>query len=216
MPAPAKAKALAALILLLMATACAGPPAVQEQPSAEFAAEGLHPVKSSGFAAAYVRPDAKLPSYRIVNIETLESGNIDVSLTAVAGTLRRNWQMTPEREAALQEVWSRAMDRAFRDYQRAASGENTLRISARMTGVAPGRPTATTVGRDLQPMTSSQDVVEISMEFRLYNQASGELLAVIRDSRTMISVAMSRTAPVGVETMFNSWAALLRTRVSGK
>jgi hypothetical protein len=65
-------------------------------------------------------------------------------------------------------------------------------------------------------MGSSQDVVEISMEFRLYNQASGDLLAVIRDSRTMVSVAMSRTAPVGVETMFNSWAALLHTRVSGR
>jgi hypothetical protein len=209
-------KALATLIFLLIGTACAQAPAVQEQISSEFSAEGLHPVNSSGFAAAYVRPDAKLPSYRTVNIETLELDNIDVSRTAVAGTLRRNWQMTPDREAALREVWSRAMDRAFSGYQRASSGDNTLRISASMTRVAPGRPTATTVGRDLQPRGSSQDVVEISMEFRLYNQASGDLLAVIRDSRTMVSVAMSRTAPVGVETMFNSWAALLHTRVSGR
>ena len=212
----ARARYLLVFALLATMTACAGPPSVQEQPSTEFAAEGLHPVKSSGFATAYVRLDAKLSSYRTVNIETLELDNIDVSRTAVAGTLRRHWQMTPDREAALQQVWSRAMDRAFSGYQRAASGDNTLRISARMTGVAPGRPTATTVGRDLQPMGSSQDVVEISMEFRLYNQGSGDLLAVIRDSRTMVSVAMSRTAPVGVETMFNSWAALLHTRVSGK
>jgi hypothetical protein len=209
-------KLLAALMLLLVIAACAQAPAVQEQPSAEFAAEGLHPVTSSGFATAYARPDAKLSSYRIVNIETLESGNIDVSRTAVSGTLRRDWQMTPDREAALQQVWARAMDRAFRDYQRASSGENTLRISARITGIAPGRPTATTVGGGIAPVGSSQDVVEISMEFRLYNQASGDLLAVIRDSRTMASVAMSRTAPVGVETMFNSWSALLHTRVSGR
>ena len=212
----ARARYLLVFALLATMTACAGPPTVQEQPSTEFAAEGLHPVKSSGFATAYVRLDAKLSSYRTVNIETLELDNIDVSRTAVAGTLRRNWQMTPDREAALQEVWSRAMDRAFSGYQRAASGDNTLRISTRMTGVAPGRPTATTVGRDLQPMGSSQDVVEISMEFRLYNQAGGDLLAVIRDSRTMVSVAMSRTAPVGVETMFSSWAALMHTRVSGR
>ena len=44
----------------------------------------------------------------------------------------------------------------------------------------------------------------------------GVLLVVIRDSRTMISQAMSRTAPVGVQTMFNSWASLLHTRVSGR
>ncbi|RLA56377.1 MAG: hypothetical protein DRQ65_03165 [Gammaproteobacteria bacterium] len=209
-------KPLLALILLLVATACAQAPVVQQQPAAEFAAEGLHPVSSSGFAAAYARPDARLSTYRTVNIEVLELGNIDISRTPVAGTLRRDWQMTPDREVALQQVWARAMDRSFSGYQRASSGDNTLRIAARMTGIAPGRPTATTVGGGLQSMASSQDVVEVSMEFRLYNQAGGELLAVIRDSRTMVSVAMSRTTPVAVQTMFNSWAALLHTRVSGK
>jgi hypothetical protein len=68
----------------------------------------------------------------------------------------------------------------------------------------------------MQSMASSQDVVEIFMEFRLYDKASSELLVVIRDSRTMISQAMSRTAPAGIQMMFNSWAALLHTRVSGR
>jgi hypothetical protein len=150
-----------------------------------------------------------------VNIELLQAADADMSRTAVGGTLRRDWQMTPEREAALQGVWSEAMDRTFSNYGHADSGEGVLRISAAMTRVAPGRPTATTVGGGFQSQASSQDVVEIFMEFRLYDQASGDLLAVIRDSRTMISVAMSRTAPAGVRTMFNSWAALLHTRVSG-
>ena len=124
--------------------------------------------------------------------------------------------MTPEREAALQQVWAQSMDLAFSAYERASSGDTTLRITAEMIRVAPGRPTATTVGGGLQPMGSSQDVVEIFMEFRLYNQDSSQLLAVIRDSRTMISQSMSRTGPVAVQTMFNSWAALLHTRVSGR
>jgi hypothetical protein len=63
---------------------------------------------------------------------------------------------------------------------------------------------------------SSQDVIEIFVEFRLYDQPDGKLVAVIRDSRTMLSVAMSRTAPAAIQTMFNSWAALLHTRISGR
>lgn len=203
-------------ILLLLLGACSGPPTVQDTPSTEFSAEGLHLVSASGFSSAYALPSANLSAYRSVNIEPLAADNVDVGQTAVAGTLRRDWQMTPEREAALQQVWGRAMERAFSSYAQSSSGDDTLRITAEMTRVAPGRPTATTIGGGIQPLGSSQDVVEIFMEFRLYNQGSGELLGVIRDSRTMISQAMSRTAPVGVQTMFNSWAALLHTRVSGR
>ena len=54
------------------------------------------------------------------------------------------------------------------------------------------------------------------MEFRFYDAGNDQLLAVIRDNRTMISVAMSRTAPIGMVELFKSWAALLHTRVSGK
>ena len=68
----------------------------------------------------------------------------------------------------------------------------------------------------MQPVGSTQDVVEISVEFRLLDAADGRLLAVIRDSRTITSVSMSRTAPATVNTLFGSWAALLHTRVTGK
>ena len=203
------------ILLLGLLTACATEPTVTEQPSGEFAEEGLYEVSGSGFATAYARRDVRLADYRKVNIELLQAADADMSRTPVGGTLRRDWQMTPEREAALQGLWSESMERSFSAYGRADSGEGVLRIAAAMTRVAPGRPTATTVGGGFQAQGSSQDVVEIFMEFRLYDQASWDLLAVIRDSRTMVSMAMSRTAPAGVRTMFNSWAALLHTRVSG-
>ena len=203
-------------VLLASLSACSQAPVVEGTPSTEFSAEGLHPVSASGFAAAYALPGAGLPAYRMVHIETLELGNIETGNTAVNATLRRDWQMTPERESALQKTWAQSMDQAFSGYERASSGDSTLRITAEITRVAPGRPSANTVGGGFQSMGSSQDVVEIFMEFRCYNQDSGQLLAVIRDSRTMISQSMSRTAPVAVQTMFNSWAALLHTRVSGR
>jgi len=209
-------KSILALALVAMVTACTGAPTLQEEPASEFAAQGLHPVRSSGFAQAYARPGANLPAYRTVNIVDLELDNIELSNTAVAGTLRRDWQMTPERKTALRTTWAASMNRVFSGYTLSASGDKVLRISAELTRVAPGRPTATTIGGALQPAGSSQDVVEIWGEFRLYDQLSGDLLAVIRDNRTMTSVAMSRTGGASIQALFNSWAALLHTRVSGK
>jgi len=205
-----------ALLALSLIVACSSPPALEQQPAGEFAAQGLHPVTRSGFAEAYARPGTKLSSYNAVAIATLSTSAIETGQTTVGGTLRRDWQMNPERELALQQVWASAMQRAFNSYDQSGEGEMVLEIKAAITRVAPGRPTATTIGGGMQPMASSQDVVEIFMEFRFYDKASSELLVVIRDSRTMISQAMSRTAPVGVQTMFNSWAALLHTRVSGR
>mgnify|MGYP001823689101 CR=1 FL=1 len=53
-------------------------------------------------------------------------------------------------------------------------------------------------------------------EFRLYDAQSGELLAVIRDRRTIGSLQWTRAAGVDIVNLFNSWAALLHTRVSGR
>jgi hypothetical protein len=151
-----------------------------------------------------------------VHIDTMVLDDIDIPTAPVATTLRRDWQMTGERASALQSIWAEAMQRAFSSYRQVGAAEPGLRVSARITRVAPGRPTATTIGGGVQPAGSTQDVVEVFAEFRLVDQESGDLLAVIRDSRTLLSVAMSRTAPVAIRTMFNSWAALLHTRISGR
>ena len=205
-----------ALLALPLIVACSSGPALEQQPTGEFAAQGLHPVTRSGFAQAYAKPGTQLTRYSGVAIATLSTSAIETGHTTVDGTLRRDWQMNPERELALQRVWASAMQRAFNSYDLSGDGAMVLEIKAAITRVAPGRPTAATLGGGMQSMASSQDVVEIFMEFRLYDKASSELLVVIRDSRTMISQAMSRTAPAGIQMMFNSWAALLHTRVSGR
>lgn len=201
--------------LLSFATACSTP-VMDEKARGEFSAEGLYPVKYSGFAQAYARPDAGLARYRKVDIAVLDVSNIDIPDTLIAGTQKRDWEMTPQRQAALQQIWEKAMDKAFSKYAKADGGAGVLRIEAKLTRIAPGRPTATTIGGGLQPGGSSRDVLEIRAEFRLLNGADGKLLAVIRDSRTVSSVAMSRTSPVTMTLLLDSWAALLHTRVSGK
>jgi hypothetical protein len=184
--------------------------------STEFAAQELYPVKNSGFAEAFARRDANLARYHSVDISPLGVSDIDIPNTLVAGTLRRDWQMTAERQTALQDAWADAMNKAFAGYLRATDGSGVLRIDSGLTRIAPGRPTATTIGADLLPMGSSQDVVEIWVEFRLYDAGDERLLAVIRDNRTLTAMQISRTAPATVKLLFGSWAALLHTRVSGR
>jgi len=207
-------KAIGVLLLAGLLGACAGP-SLENQPSAEF--PGLYAVTSSGFAEAWARQDAALAGYRSIDVQTLDAAHIDIPPnTGMTGTLRSDWKMTPERESGLQKAWADAVARAFSGYAVAPGGPGVLRIAASVTRIAPGRPTATTVGAELQSMTSSRDVVEIWVEIRLYDGSDDRLLAVIRDSRTMASVALSRAAPQTIEMLFKSWAALLHTRVSGR
>jgi hypothetical protein len=204
-------------LLLSGLVACDTQPTLENEASSEFGAAQLYPVSGSGFAHAWASRDADLSSYRKLDIVPLDVSAIEVpQTTVVAGTLKRDWLMTPEKEKEFQRIWAQAMAQAFKGYSVASEGDGVLRITAKLVKIAPGRPTATTVGGALQPVGSSQDVVEIWMEFRFYDVANDRLLAVVRDNRTMASVSMSRTAPVGLDLLFKSWAALLHTRVSGK
>ena len=205
-------------IISLCATlaACVQPPTIEQQPSTEFAAQGLHPVSSSGFESAYVRPGANLPSYSAVDIQPLDAANVQFVRTAVPGTSRRDWEITPEREANLQAAWDRAMSRAFASYASADSGPATLRITAALTRIEPGRSSTTRSGAGGTPTMSSGDSVDISAEFRLYDAASGDLLAVIRDRRTAGLALWSRAAGADMINLFGAWAGLLHTRVSGR
>jgi hypothetical protein len=203
------------VFLLLFASACSTP-AIDSKVSAEFAAEGLYPVQNSGFAEAYALPDARLANYRAVDIQVLDVSNVDISNTLIAGTTKRDWAMTPERQAVLQKDWAKATEREFSSYTRTSSGDGVLGIAARLTRMAPGRPTAATLGGEMQPPGSSRDVVEVWVEFRLYDGSDGSLVALIRDNRTMTSISMSRTFPVMMSNMLSSWASLLHTRISGK
>jgi len=207
------------LVLLLLVTwllAACTQPAFKGEACAGFEAEGLYRVRNSGFAEACARQDAALSSYRAVDIEALGVSNVDIPRTNVMGTSPRDWQMTAERQSALQAGWAEAMDRSFASYARGTGEPGVLRIAAEVTRIAPGRPSATTIGGALQPVGSTQDVMEVFAEFRLYDGADGRLLVVIRDSRTITTVLMSRTAPATMRLLFGSWAALLHTRISGR
>jgi len=208
-------KILAGVALAAVLSACASP-SMKEEASAEFSSEGLHRVRSSGFDEAYVLPDANLNAYQSVDIEALESADVKITQTTVPGTTRRDWLMTPEREANLAKSWADATARAFSSYTRDSSSENVLRISAELTRVIPGRSSGTNTATGGQIVLASADTVDVEIELRLYDGGTNKLLAVIRDAHTIAIVQWTRGDGANLAGVFSSWAGLLHTRVSGK
>lgn len=203
------------LLPALFIMGCASP-ALEQGAAPEFLGEGLAPVRNSGFAEAYALPGANLPGYGIVQFSPMSVADLVVTQTTMSGTTRGQWQVTPEREAGLQQTWADATARAFRDYPRAESGQGALRIDAALTRVAPGRSASTATSASGAMVQGTSDIVEVSAEFRLVDAASGQLLAVIRDRRAISSLQWTRAAGIDSVNLLNSWAALLHTRVSGR
>lgn len=206
---------VASALALCLLSACSTP-SIDEQPAAEFAGEGLHPVSGTGFEAAYVLPEANLPSYSAVTFEAFQSADAEVTQTTVTGTNRRDWQITAERQQNLANAWANATGHAFRDYPREGSATKRLLVKAELTRVSPGRSGSTSSVAAGSASSAMREVVNVSAEFRLFDESSGQLLAVVRDRQTIGSLQWTRAAGVDTANLFNSWAALLHTRVSGR
>lgn len=209
----AMTRLLSLLIPLALLHGCSSP-SIKEGATGEFADQGLYPVVATGFDEVHARPDADLPGYGAVNIEPLILENTRITTTGGSGTLGRDWQMTPERETQLRADWSAAMNQAFSGYRQAEDGGRVLRITSELTRVIQGSKSFSATSGPGAPAIGSTDSADIQIEIRLYDQAGGELLAVIRDARTVPAPQWSRAGGIGMINLFRNWAALLHTRVS--
>jgi hypothetical protein len=205
---------LPALLILLASLCACSSPSFKEDATGEFADQGLYPVRATGFDEVHAKPEANLPGYSAVNIEPLTLDNTRITTTGGSGTLGRDWQMTPERETRLRTDWAAAMDQAFSGYGRAQDDGKVLRISSELTRVIQGSKSLSGTTGTGAPAIGSTDSADIYIEFRLTDEASGELLAVIRDMRTVPAPQWSRAGGIGMINLFRNWAALLHTRVS--
>ena len=212
---------LIAMGMALLLAACSGTPTMQDKPSSEF--PGLNKVSSSGFTEAWARPGAGVAEYKLINPTRLQSADAEiVQPSGTTGTrVRQEVTMTPELEQGLAEAWNNAITRVAGEQGLtiASEGDKLLRIDATMTRIAPSANFAqerTTAGRTT---VYTEDSGEASIEFKVYDQASGELLAVIRDKRRVGSQMWTRsnsvTASADVRNLFNSWANTLVRRLTG-
>lgn len=206
---------LTSVVLLPLLSACSSP-TIEQQPASEFAADGLHEVTGTGFESAFVLPGANLPGYARIQFEPFDASDVEVSSTTLTGTTRSDWQINDEREQKLVAAWVKATSHAFADYPREEGGGKMLRVEAALSRLSPGRSTNTSTATVGSSSSANRDVVNVSVEMRLIDAGSGQLLAVVRDRQSVGAQQWSRAAGTDMANLFNSWAALLHTRVSGR
>ncbi|MEH6633906.1 MAG: DUF3313 family protein [Halioglobus sp.] len=213
-------QALGFISLSIILTACTGTPTLEEKPSSEFA--GLNEVSSSGFKEAWARPGADLQHYKVILISDLVSSDAEIRQPAASKLTRQDWVLTPARQQALSQDWSRAMSTAAdeRDISSTGEGEQVLRVDAQITRIAPNSDPQQAQSAPGYTRVYSEDSGEASIEIKLYDQTSNELLAVIRDNRRvgnrMWRLTSTVSASADVRMLFDSWSNRLLSRISGK
>ncbi|TDG13664.1 DUF3313 family protein [Seongchinamella unica] len=212
---PSRYLLLSVLVTLPLLAACSAT-TIEDQPASEFSTAGLHAASGTGFDSAYVLPGANLPGYGQIRFEPFDVSGVDVSTTTMTGTTRRDWEMTAEKEKKLIAAWAGATAHAFPDYPREEGAGKSLRVEASLTRLSPGRAVNTAAGTLGSASTANRDVVNVSIEIRLFDADSGQLLALVRDRQAVGALQWTRAAGTDMTNLFNAWAALLHTRVSGR
>ena len=208
------------LALLLLITACTGTPTLEEKPSSEFI--GLNKVSSSGFKEAWARPGAGLAAYQTIQVSPLQSADAEIVQPQTTARIHHDWELTPQRQQTLADNWLKAMQSAAARHalDTSGSGDKVLRIDAALTRIAPSANLQQEQQAAGRSTVYTEDSGDATIEFRLYDLSSGELLVVIRDKRRIGNQMWGRantvTASSDVRTLFNSWSNQLLSRVTGK
>jgi hypothetical protein len=129
--------------------------------------------------------------------------------------------MTQERQESLAQNWDEVLrsevDKAGMDAT--GQGDKVLRIDSEMTRIAPTADFSQAQNAAGRNTIYAESSGEASVEFRLYDQGSGELLAVIRDKRSLGTQTWSRsstvTASADARHTLRNWAKQLVARISG-
>ena len=209
------------LIGMALLAACSSTPQLQEKESSEFA--GLNKVTGTGFNEAWAKPGAALDQYRIIDARPMASADAEIIQpgSSAISRVQRDWELTQERQDSLAAAWDAAIKGAATNagLAVASDGEKVLRIDARMTRIAPSADFAQAQSAAGRTTVYTEDSGDASVEFRLVDQRSGELLAVIRDKRTLGSQMWGRsstvTAGADARNTLNRWARQLVARITG-
>jgi hypothetical protein len=204
--------ALASLLLV----ACQSPPQIQTGPDAEVIQGNLVRVDNTSAKLVYVDPDAPFSKYTAILLAPLGVDNVEIIQPSTSWRLSgyRNWELTDTDKQRLQQDFQQAMLKqlAQKDGFPVVDGigDNVLRISAKLTRIAPTAPKDDNRSR---PPGRSQVISEgagkLSVEVTFSDSETGEVLALAKDTRSGSSqwgINNSLTNAVEVRRVFNSWA----------
>ncbi len=204
--------ALASLLLV----ACQSPPQIQTGADAEVIQGNLVRVDNTSAKLVYVDPEAPFSKYTAVLLAPLGVDNVEIIQPSTGSRLAgyRNWELTDTDKQRLQQDFQKAMVKQLSQKDGFpvvdGIGDNVLRITAKLTRIAPTAPKDDSRSR---PPGRNQVISEgggkLSVEVTFSDSETGEVLALVKDTRSGSSqwgINNSLTNAVEVRRVFNNWA----------
>lgn len=215
-------RALGAAALVALLGACAGEPTIQTGPDAETIMDGrLARVDNTRSSLVYVDPDADYGRYNSVLLVPLDVDHIEIiqpdATSSVANRFNRDWELTDSDRTRLQDAFREAMEKAINDggsFSLAEeTGEDVLRVEAMITQIAPTAPKDDVQSRGTRSTIITEGAGSLSVAIMLVDGDSGEVLAIIKDTRSgqnnINTINNSVTNMAEVRRHFRTWGTQL-------
>jgi len=216
--------ALAACIAGAMIGGCTTAPSIQSGDDADTIMEGrLARVDNARSELAYVDPDADYSRYESVWLTPLDVDNVEIiqpgGHSSVGSRYNREWELTDQDKEKLQEAYRAAMERSLTDggafALASAGGDDVLRVDAIVTRLAPSAPRDDARSRGTRSTVITEGAGSMSISMVLSDGDSGEILAIIKDTRSSSSanswsINNSVSNMAEVRRLFNTWGARLQ------
>jgi hypothetical protein len=206
-----------------MTVACSQTPTEPEFSDSDVILDRLHLVKNARVGMAYVDPEADFGQFGRVMLDPLDMSDTDIVQPARTGTTASNrpWELTDSDRQALQQAYREVFTRELQetgDYEVVTEpGPDVLRISAAITEIAPAASKDDSRSRGTgRSRVYTEGGGAMAIAFGFSDSESGEILAVVKDSRRgspVWGVNNSVTNMSDVRFLFSRWARMLRARL---
>ena len=211
-----------ALLMILLLGACQTTGVSQTSKDATGVAQNLAGLDHTA-KLAYVNPNIDFTRYTAILLMPLSLDNVEIiqPQSSISTIGNSNWQLTDAEKQRWQQDYREAMITQLSSaggYTMVEdAAKNVLRISSRMTRIAPTAPKDDNRSR---PMGRSRMFTEgagkMSVEVTFSDSESGELLALTKDTRSGSSIwgiNNSVTNAAEVRRVFNAWARQIRRQL---
>jgi hypothetical protein len=208
---------------------CAGqqPPSIQTGPDADVVMGNLNRVDNARADFVYVDPAIDYGRYQGLLLEPLDLDHVEIRQpdgSQLGTRIERPWTLTDsDRDslrASFDEIMRRELgaDGAFRLSDEPA--DDVLRVEAMLTRIAPNAPKDDVRTRSTaRTIVYTQGTGSLSIELVLTDSLSGEVLALLKDTRDGETTMFSMNTRVGnlneVRRIFSGWGRRLQSGLLG-
>lgn len=219
----------AVIAVSTLLAACAGEPTIQTGDDAEVVMGTLNKVDNARVDMAYVDPEGDYGRYTKVYLTPLDLDNVEIiqpnsSNTSMVNRYNKEWELTDQNRESLQAAYREVMEReltkdgAFMITE--SGGDDVIAVEGAITTIAPSAPKDDFDSRGTgRSRVYTEGGGSISIAIALADGDSGEILAIVKDTRTSNSnnwgLNNSVTNMADVRRAFSSWGTRVRDGLIG-